>query len=110
MVTSASGPNLAARMASRLSQSIVKIGCAMQRALFGLFAFFYGCLHLVIYIWLDKFFDLSEMIKDIYKRPFITAGFTAFQMANRQTHRNFNELRRIPDRPKGLFLSGPIRR
>jgi sulfoxide reductase heme-binding subunit YedZ len=27
---------------------------------------------------LDKFFDFSEMIKDVYKRPFITAGFTAF--------------------------------
>jgi methionine sulfoxide reductase heme-binding subunit len=44
----------------------------------GLFAFFYGVLHFTTYIWLDKFFDLHEMIKDVYKRPFITAGFTAF--------------------------------
>jgi methionine sulfoxide reductase heme-binding subunit len=44
----------------------------------GLFAFFYGALHFTTYIWLDKFFDLHEMIKDVYKRPFITAGFTAF--------------------------------
>ena len=44
----------------------------------GLFAFFYGLLHFTTYIWLDKFFDLHEMIKDVYKRPFITAGFTAF--------------------------------
>ena len=48
------------------------------RRMFGLFAFFYGCLHLATYIWLDKSFDLREMIKDVYKRPFITAGFTAF--------------------------------
>ena len=48
------------------------------RRMFGLFAFFYGCLHLTTYVWLDKSFDFSEMIKDIYKRPFITAGFTAF--------------------------------
>lgn len=48
------------------------------RRMFGLFAFFYGCLHLATYIWLDKSFDLPEMIKDVYKRPFITAGFTAF--------------------------------
>lgn len=48
------------------------------RRMFGLFAFFYGCLHLSTYVWLDKSFDFSEMIKDIYKRPFITAGFTAF--------------------------------
>ena len=44
----------------------------------GLFAFFYALLHFTTYIWLDKFFDLHEMIKDVYKRPFITAGFTAF--------------------------------
>jgi len=44
----------------------------------GLFAFFYACLHFTTYIWLDKFFDLPEMIKDVAKRPFITAGFLAF--------------------------------
>jgi len=48
------------------------------RRMIGLFAFFYGCLHFTTYIWLDKSFDVHEMIKDIYKRPFITAGFTAF--------------------------------
>jgi sulfoxide reductase heme-binding subunit YedZ len=30
------------------------------------------------YIWLDKFFDLHEMWRDIAKRPFITVGFSAF--------------------------------
>lgn len=44
----------------------------------GLFAFFYACLHFTTYIWLDKFFDLHDMIKDVAKRPFITAGFLAF--------------------------------
>ena len=48
------------------------------RRMFGLFAFFYGCLHFLTYIWLDKFFDVSDMLKDVAKRPFITAGFTAF--------------------------------
>jgi methionine sulfoxide reductase heme-binding subunit len=48
------------------------------RRMLGLFAFFYGCLHFTTYIWLDKFFDLHEMVKDIGKRPFITVGFTAF--------------------------------
>jgi sulfoxide reductase heme-binding subunit YedZ len=48
------------------------------RRMLGLFAFFYGCLHLTTYVWLDKFFDVSEMLKDVAKRPFITAGFTAF--------------------------------
>src|SRR5690348_14011499 len=48
------------------------------RRLVGLFAFFYGCLHLMTYLWFDKFFDLHEIVKDIYKRPFITAGMTAW--------------------------------
>jgi sulfoxide reductase heme-binding subunit YedZ len=48
------------------------------RRMLGLFAFFYGSLHFLTYIWLDKFFDLSEIGKDVVKRPFITAGFLAF--------------------------------
>ena len=48
------------------------------RRMFGLFAFFYGTLHLTTYIWLDKFFDVHEMLADIAKRRFITAGMTAY--------------------------------
>jgi sulfoxide reductase heme-binding subunit YedZ len=44
----------------------------------GLFAFFYGCLHLMTYVWLDKFFEFGEMVTDVMKRPFITAGAAAF--------------------------------
>ncbi len=46
----------------------------------GLFAFFYGTLHLTTYVWLDKFFDVHEMLHDILKRRFITAGLTAFTL------------------------------
>lgn len=48
------------------------------RRMVGLFAFFYGSLHFTTYFWLDKSFDVHEIVKDIYKRPFITVGFTAF--------------------------------
>ncbi len=48
------------------------------RRMLGLFAFFYACLHFTTYIWLDKFFALAEMWKDIAKRKYITVGFTAF--------------------------------
>jgi len=48
------------------------------RRMIGLFAFFYGCLHFTTYLWLDKFFDVHEILKDIVKRPFITVGFLAF--------------------------------
>ena len=49
-----------------------------SRRMLGLFAFFYGCLHFTTYIWLDKFFDLHGVWIDVYKRPYITVGFTAF--------------------------------
>ena len=48
------------------------------RRMLGLFSFFYACLHFVTYIWLDQFFDLTAIAKDIVKHPFITVGFTAF--------------------------------
>lgn len=53
-------------------------GLIKFRRMLGLFAFFYGSLHLLTYVWLDKFFDFHDMLKDVGKRPFITAGFTAF--------------------------------
>ena len=48
------------------------------RRMTGLFAFFYVLLHFITYIWLDQFFDLAAIYKDVIKRPFITIGFTAF--------------------------------
>jgi len=50
------------------------------RRMLGLFAFFYASLHSTTYIWLDQFFDLQSIYKDVLKRPFITIGFTAFMM------------------------------
>ncbi len=48
------------------------------RRMLGLFAYFYGCLHFLTYIWLDQAFNVHSMGRDVYKRPFITMGFTAF--------------------------------
>jgi sulfoxide reductase heme-binding subunit YedZ len=48
------------------------------RRMIGLFAFFYSFLHFMTWLWLDKFFDTQEILKDVVKRPFITAGFVAF--------------------------------
>ena len=48
------------------------------RRMLGLFAFFYACLHFSTWIGLDKFFDWTEMWKDVQKRRFITVGFTGF--------------------------------
>ncbi len=48
------------------------------RRLLGLFAFFYGCLHLLTYLWLDQNFRLTAMAHDVAKRPFITLGTLAW--------------------------------
>jgi sulfoxide reductase heme-binding subunit YedZ len=50
------------------------------RRMLGLFAFFYGCLHLLTYVWLDKFFSWGEIVHDIPRRPFITVGAFAFAL------------------------------
>ncbi len=48
------------------------------RRMLGLFAFFYGTLHFLTYIWFDKSFVIHDMIEDIAKRRFITMGLTGF--------------------------------
>jgi sulfoxide reductase heme-binding subunit YedZ len=48
------------------------------RRMIGLFAFFYGCLHLLIYLYFDRLFVFSSILRDVAKRPFITMGMAAF--------------------------------
>ena len=66
------------------------------RRMAGLFAFFYGTLHFLIYVIADRFAGLdfpdgmlawrtarnlvASVGEDIYKRPFITVGFTAWMI------------------------------
>jgi len=48
------------------------------RRMLGLFAFFYGSLHLLTYIWFDRLFNLLSVAADVAQRPFILVGMTAF--------------------------------
>ncbi|HEY4541113.1 MAG TPA: protein-methionine-sulfoxide reductase heme-binding subunit MsrQ [Noviherbaspirillum sp.] len=48
------------------------------RRMLGLFTFFYASLHFTTFLWFDHFFDLSEMMRDVLKRPFIAVGFVAY--------------------------------
>jgi len=48
------------------------------RRMLGLYTFFYASLHFLCYFVLDQFFDFSEIIGDIVKRPYITLGLSAF--------------------------------
>jgi methionine sulfoxide reductase heme-binding subunit len=69
-------------------------GAIRFRRMLGLYAFFYGSLHLLTYLVFDRFAGLDfpngivawatvrnlarSVAGDIYKRPFITVGFTAW--------------------------------
>jgi methionine sulfoxide reductase heme-binding subunit len=48
------------------------------RRMLGLYAFFYGFLHLATYVWFDKFFGAREIFEDVWARPFITVGMASF--------------------------------
>ncbi len=48
------------------------------RRMLGLFAFFYGFLHLVTYSIFDKSLSIPAIISDIWQRPFIAIGMSAF--------------------------------
>ncbi len=47
------------------------------RRMLGLYAFFYGVIHLVTYSIFDKSLDVSAIVSDIWQRPFIAVGMTA---------------------------------
>ena len=48
------------------------------RRMLGLFVFFYAGLHFFTYAGVDQSFDLSAILADIVKRPYITVGVTCF--------------------------------
>lgn len=51
-----------------------------MRRMLGLFMFFYACLHIVTYVWLDFSFIWTDITKDIAKHPRILVGFAAFML------------------------------
>lgn len=50
------------------------------RRMLGLWMFFYACLHITTYVWLDYSFLWSDIVKDIIKHPYVIVGFTAFML------------------------------
>jgi len=50
------------------------------RRMVGLYAFFYGCLHLSSYLVFDRGLSLSATVADVIQRPFITIGMAAYLM------------------------------
>ena len=56
----------------------LRINLLKFRRAFGLLAFVYVCLHLLTWLILDKQFFWSEILGDLYKRPYIILGMTGF--------------------------------
>ncbi len=63
---------------------------ARFRRMLGLFVYFYVFVHLLSYSWFDMGFDVADIAKDIYKRPFILVGFTAFLLLTPLALTSFN--------------------
>jgi methionine sulfoxide reductase heme-binding subunit len=55
-----------------------KVWQIQLRRVLGLFMFFYACLHIITYVWLDFALIWDEMIIDITKHPRILVGMAAF--------------------------------
>ncbi|VCU69203.1 Sulfoxide reductase heme-binding subunit YedZ [Pigmentiphaga humi] len=81
-LTRSSGTWTLVALLATLSVSPLRVWLAQPallrvRRMCGLFAFFYACLHFTTYVWWDQWFDLTAMLRDVARRPFITAGFAA---------------------------------
>ena len=64
------------------------------RRMLGLFAFFYVLMHFLTWLVLDQEFLLSAIAEDIFKRPFITIGFSAFLILCAMTATSTARIRR----------------
>jgi len=70
---------LAITLAVTPVREIFGIGAlAKYRRMFGLFAFFYACLHVSTWIGVDWFFDVPAMIDEIVKHKYILVGMATF--------------------------------
>ena len=67
---------------------------ARFRRMAGLFVYFYALLHLLAYSWFDMGFELEDIAKDIFKRPFILVGFTAVVLLTPLALTSFNRAMR----------------
>ena len=63
---------------------------ARFRRMLGLFVYFYVVIHLLSYSWFDMGFDVTDIAKDIAKRPFILVGFLAFLLLTPLAATSFN--------------------
>jgi sulfoxide reductase heme-binding subunit YedZ len=63
---------------STLRQWLSQPALLRWRRMCGLFTFFYATLHALAWSWWDQGLVLAAMLADVWKRPFIMVGMTAF--------------------------------
>lgn len=68
---------------------------ARLRRMVGLFVYFYAMLHMLSYAWLDMAFVVSDIVRDIVKRPFILVGFLALLLLTALVATSFNRAIRM---------------
>lgn len=71
---------LASLAATPLKRSLGWIWPTRIRRLLGLLAFFYASLHVLTYVLLDRLGELTTLLEDLGKRPFIAVGAFAFAL------------------------------
>ena len=64
------------------------------RRMLGLFAFFYILMHFLTWLVLDQSLLLAAIKEDVFERPFITIGFTAFLILIAMASTSTNAMRR----------------
>jgi sulfoxide reductase heme-binding subunit YedZ len=70
---------LAISLAVTPARQLLGLGTlAKYRRTFGLFSFFYACVHLATWSWADTNFDLPFMWKEIVKHKYILVGMLTF--------------------------------
>lgn len=64
-------------LASPLQSRLKWLWPVRVRRMLGLFAFFYACLHLLVFIGLDQQFFWSEILREIVGKPYLLAGLAS---------------------------------
>ncbi len=57
---------------------LTRLNLVKFRRAIGLWGFFYVCLHLLVWVWLDHGWNWGRLFEEIIKRPYITIGMAAF--------------------------------
>lgn len=96
---------------SPLRQLTKMVWLTQLRRMLGLYAFFYGLSHFIVYFLFDQSLSLAYVWEDISERPFITVGFAALCIFVALACTSTNSVRRRMKRTwnrlhQGIYIAG----